>query len=122
MGGMGAGDVKLLGVIGVLKGSIFVFDTFLWMAIWGGVIAVILLISKRQFKDTILRMGRGVFLARLGIVKLSDSLSEYELSNYFPYVLAIGLGGINLLFPELVVAIMRYFVNLVRKKPRLWWN
>lgn len=36
MRGMGAGDVKLLGVVGALQGWVFVVNTFLWMAVWGG--------------------------------------------------------------------------------------
>lgn len=40
MGGMGAGDVKLLAMIGALNGSQFVFQTFLYGAVFGGVIAL----------------------------------------------------------------------------------
>lgn len=92
MGGMGAGDVKLLGLIGALKGSTFVFNCFIWMALIGGVIAVILLIKRRRFSGFLLRLGRGLLLSRAGAVKLSDSLSKEELSIYYPYGVAIGLG------------------------------
>jgi prepilin peptidase CpaA len=55
MGGIGAGDVKLLAFIGTLKGSIFVLNTALYMALIGGAIALIIIIyskeSKRFFKS-----------------------------------------------------------------------
>jgi len=92
MGGIGAGDVKLLAVIGAIKGSAFVFSTFLWMAIWGGVIAVIILISRKQLKETVSRLGKGVILAGLGIVSFDNSLRKEEFSVYYPYGVAIALG------------------------------
>lgn len=98
MGGIGAGDVKLLAVIGSIKGSVFVFNTFLWMAIWGGVIAIIVLISKRQLQETISRLGNGIFLAGLGMVSFSDSLSKEEFSVYYPYGVAIALGALTSCF------------------------
>jgi prepilin peptidase CpaA len=45
LGGMGAGDVKLLGMVGAFKGAVFAFHTFIAMALWGGLVAVILLIN-----------------------------------------------------------------------------
>ncbi|HEX3010948.1 MAG TPA: prepilin peptidase [Syntrophomonadaceae bacterium] len=92
MGGMGAGDVKLLGMIGAFKGSLFVFNCFIWMALIGGVIALALLIKRRRLYDFISRLSRGLFLSRCGAMKLSDSLDKQELSIYYPYGLAIGLG------------------------------
>lgn len=47
MGGIGAGDVKLMGAIGALMGIHFVFYTMLWTAIAGGVISVIYIMIKR---------------------------------------------------------------------------
>jgi prepilin peptidase CpaA len=41
LGGIGAGDVKLLGIIGALKGPDFVFIAFLAAAITGGIMSVV---------------------------------------------------------------------------------
>jgi prepilin peptidase CpaA len=92
MGGFGAGDVKLLGMIGALKGSAFVFYTFLGMAIAGGLIATVILLRRGLLKETASKLTRGLILSRLGICNLSDSADKKEMSVYFPYGLAIGLG------------------------------
>jgi len=92
MGGIGAGDVKLLGMIGAFKGSIFVVGTFLWMAIWGGIIALVFLIMQRRLGETLKRLGHGLVLSRLSMVKLSHSVNKEEFSVYYPYGVAIALG------------------------------
>ncbi|WP_318506908.1 A24 family peptidase [Bacillus sp. T3] len=56
MDGMGAGDVKLLAAIGALKGTAFVLGAFLFTAIIGGLIATIILISKKELLLTIKRL------------------------------------------------------------------
>ncbi len=98
MGGIGAGDVKLLAAIGAIKGSVFVFNTFLWMSLWGGAIAVIILISKKQLKETVARLGKGTILTSLGLVSYNDSLSKEEFSIYYPYGVAIALGVLTSCF------------------------
>ncbi|MDD3364948.1 MAG: prepilin peptidase [Syntrophomonas sp.] len=92
MGGIGAGDVKLLGMIGAFKGSTFVVSTFLWMALWGGIIAVLLLTNEGRLGETLKRLGRGLVLSGMGIANLSDSVNKEEFSIYYPYGLAIALG------------------------------
>ena len=50
LGGMGAGDAKLMGVVGGVLGARSVFYAFLFSALVGGIYAVILtLIYRRQF-------------------------------------------------------------------------
>lgn len=74
LGGMGAGDVKLLGLIGALKGSAFVLQAFIYTAIFGGLIACVYLllrtytvqswISRMRYKDTLQRWtSRGALQA-----------------------------------------------------------
>ncbi|MGI5922035.1 MAG: A24 family peptidase [Syntrophomonadaceae bacterium] len=92
LGGLGAGDVKLLGMIGALKGGPFVINTFLWMALIGGIIAVIILMHRQLLKETVLRLVRGLFLSWLGAGKFFDSVNQKEISVYYPYGVAIGLG------------------------------
>jgi len=98
LGGMGAGDVKLLGVIGAFKGSVFAVSTFLWMALWGGVMAVALLLINGQLLNTLSRLGRGLMMAGMGMGSLGDAVSKEELSIYYPYALAIALGVLTSYF------------------------
>ena len=51
LGGMGAGDAKLMGAVGAILGTKSVFMAFLFTAIVGGIYAVILiLLNQKQFK------------------------------------------------------------------------
>lgn len=70
LGGMGAGDVKLLAVIGAFGGAHFVFTSFLYGAIVGGIISAVL-------------------IARRGLKALKEK---------FPYGIAIALGTLLALF------------------------
>ncbi|MEN6328546.1 MAG: prepilin peptidase [Syntrophomonas sp.] len=88
MGGMGAGDVKLLGMVGALKGSIFVFNCFIAMALWGGIIAIILLLIRRRLQETLWRLGLGLFIG----CSVNDCIEQSNTSIYYPYGVAIGLG------------------------------
>lgn len=96
LNGMAAGDVKLMMAIGALQGSAFVFGSFIYIAIIGGIIAFIILMAKRDFLSTVKRM---ILTARL---KSLDNLSKHEYHHAFPYGVAIVLGtisyyGVNLL-------------------------
>jgi len=48
MGGMGAGDAKLMGAVGAILGAKGVFIAFLFTAIAGGIYAMILLLVRRR--------------------------------------------------------------------------
>ncbi|MGC4006465.1 MAG: prepilin peptidase [Pirellulales bacterium] len=50
IGGMGAGDVKLLAGVGAWVGCGATFDAFCWSAIIGGVMAVIMVLSRAAWK------------------------------------------------------------------------
>lgn len=56
-GGMGAGDVKLMGVVGSILGPQGVFIAFLYSAISGGVYALFVLARSRVLKQTAGRYG-----------------------------------------------------------------
>jgi prepilin peptidase CpaA len=62
-GGMGAGDVKLMGAVGALLGPKAVFMAFLCSGITGGVYAFVLLAARSCPKDAILQYDamRGLF-------------------------------------------------------------
>jgi prepilin peptidase CpaA len=57
LGGLGAGDVKLLGAVGALKGPLFVLYAALGTALFGGVLAVLVLIWQSRLFSTLRRLG-----------------------------------------------------------------
>jgi len=57
LGGMGAGDVKLMAAVGSLLGPQGVFEAFLGTALAGGIYALIVLASKGYLPDTLKRFG-----------------------------------------------------------------
>lgn len=87
--GMAAGDVKLMMAIGALKGSAFVFGSFFYIAIIGGIIALIILITKKDLGNTLKRL----FVSAQ--FKTLDSLDKHEYHHAFPYGVAIVLGTIS---------------------------
>ncbi|MBD8069122.1 prepilin peptidase [Bacillus sp. PS06] len=96
LNGMAAGDLKLVMAIGALKGSAFVFGSFLYIALFGGIIALIILLFQKDFMNTLKRMVVSAQFRTL------DSLSKKEYHHAFPYGVAIVLGtfsyyGMNLL-------------------------
>jgi prepilin peptidase CpaA len=96
--GMGAGDVKLLGMVGAFKGALFAFQTFVAMALWGGLIAVILLIGSRQLGKTLKRMWTGLLLHLFKVQKLQETIETRNSGISFPYALAIALGAVSAYF------------------------
>ena len=67
-GGMGWGDVKLVGLIGLATGFPLVFFSIILGAILGAVVAVALVVAKkRTFKET---LPFGPFLALAAMVTL----------------------------------------------------
>jgi prepilin peptidase CpaA len=90
MGGMGAGDVKLLAAVGALKGAGFVFYAGIYTAIVGGVIGAAYLVWKRKlFLFTIIKKFTGIPGIQAGEVQLRDYTGE---PITFPYGLAIVTG------------------------------
>jgi prepilin peptidase CpaA len=49
MGGMGAGDAKLMGAVGAVVGAKGAFIAFLYSAVIGGIYAFLLILVRRQF-------------------------------------------------------------------------
>lgn len=85
IGGMGAGDVKLLAAVGALNGPQFVLFTCIYGAIAGGVMAVVLLLLKGRAQavfanvvSTLVIPGQHLANTNLGI----------------PYGIAIGIGAL----------------------------
>ena len=99
MGGMGAGDVKLLTVIGAFGGVSFVLTSLLYGAVIGGLISVFLLARRNVLGNTLKH-----FLLFLPILQKPEHISE-ALNNSrqekFPYGIAIALGTLIAMFSPL---------------------
>lgn len=95
LGGMGAGDVKLLGTVGALKGPLFVFQAALGTALAGGVIALGILIWRRQLWGAVKRIALACALF-LGVRRRNRDafllLDRKPYSSLFPYGAAIFIG------------------------------
>ncbi|MEO2073798.1 MAG: prepilin peptidase [Bacillus sp. (in: firmicutes)] len=91
LGGMGAGDVKLMAAIGALMGTGFVLYSFIYTALIGGVIALFLILKTRGVKNSIKTVFFQVatFRSNLGEITIQN---EKTGSISFPYGVAIVLG------------------------------
>lgn len=110
VGGMGAGDVKLMGAIGALMGWRFSMETAIYSALVGGVMVLVYLVYTRKMRDTLsgMLMGLVQFLNRI-IQKrgYSETLMRAEQTFckngqeykkiYIPYGVAIAGGAVLVL-------------------------
>lgn len=94
MGGIGAGDVKLLGIIGALKGPDFVLIAFLAGAIVGGVMSAVYLIKQKNILTILKKIGCNAYFMAMGAPrtegKVSDNDNQTEVT--IPYGAAIAIG------------------------------
>ena len=97
LGGMGGGDVKLMGAIGALKGINFVLSTALLGAMWGGLLALLVICLKKR-PGILKRFGIGLKLFILTEGKagkefmLPDENAGAQERLYVPYGVAVFLG------------------------------
>lgn len=96
-GGMGAGDVKLLGVIGALKGVAFVLYSAIGMGLAGGLIALAIWFYRFGVIDTIVGILKGIWvMIRSGFTLFHFRLHDEKIM--LPYGLAIALGAAGTLW------------------------
>jgi len=88
-GGMGAGDIKLMAVIGAFLGWKFALNTAVNTAMIGGVYAAIFLLAKGEFLQTLRRSLRLFFPAERRALSPKTAGSSYTL----PYAVFIALGA-----------------------------
>jgi prepilin peptidase CpaA len=88
LGGIGAGDVKLLAAIGALKGTTFVFYSFLYAGAIGFFIALFIIIKQKHFGGLLFRLFNATLQREVG----SLNLEKKDLAPSFPYGVAIALG------------------------------
>ena len=101
MGGMGAGDAKLMGAVGSILGPRGVFIAFIFSGVVGGIYALILLIINHEYgKKFISRWGTVlktfIFTGQFVLI----SASKKEEGPKLPYGIAIALGTLFYVFLE----------------------
>lgn len=98
MGGMGAGDVKLLALIGAIKGTTFVFISAIYMGLIGGLIGLLILL----FRKGVLKRIQSIFYSFSGVsngMRIPLGLDREGLQTTYPYGIAIAAGaGLAFLF------------------------
>lgn len=90
-GGIGGGDVKLLGTIGAIAGWEFVGITALGAGVFGGLIAIGILLYEKRLGKVIVEFLKGSWIlvgSRFKII----SFNVDEKRTMFPYGVAITLG------------------------------
>ncbi len=92
LGGMGAGDVKLLALVGAMKGTTFVLMTSMYMAILGGIMALLILAFRKGALVKVKWMCICTYSYRYGII-LPIAVDKEALSATYPYGVAIAGGA-----------------------------
>jgi prepilin peptidase CpaA len=93
LGGMGAGDAKLMGAVGATLGSKSVFIAFLLTALVGGIYAVIIiLLNKNQFKGFFNKQLITLKLFILTRKFIPDPVEDNNKKPRLCYGVAIALG------------------------------
>lgn len=92
LGGMGAGDVKLMGVVGGLLGPKGVFFAFLYTALAGGAYAFVLLLLQGRLKELAWRLLT-VLLAVKGYSAAPPATEKETGAPQLSYGVAIALGA-----------------------------
>jgi prepilin peptidase CpaA len=97
LGGMGAGDAKLMGAVGAILGSKSVFVAFLITALVGGIYALIVILlnhkrSKGQFKGFLKKQFITLQLFIMTRKFIPDPVEENNKKPKLCYGVAIALG------------------------------
>ncbi|CAM3951862.1 prepilin peptidase [Cohnella lubricantis] len=98
MGGMGAGDVKLLALVGALKGVSFVLAASVYMAIFGGAIALAIVLFKGGLRNRIRFVGYAFTCLRFRMLPRWEDGTWT--SGSYPYGVAIAGGALICMWLE----------------------
>jgi prepilin peptidase CpaA len=97
LGGMGAGDVKLLALVGALKGTWFVLAASFYMALLGALIAIAVVLFQKGLRQRIQFLMYVLLGIRFG---LQIQWREHFTSGTYPYGVAIAGGAALCLFQK----------------------
>lgn len=92
MGGMGAGDVKLLALVGALEGYVFVLEASVYMALIGGLMAIGIILFKKGFRERMRRIGLMLLCIRFRMLPKLEG--GYWTTGAYPYGVAIAGGSL----------------------------
>ena len=90
LGATGAGDVKLMAAMGAIVGPAVVMSAFLYSAMAGGVLAVVVAMRRRRLSATLAGTGR-LIAAPAGA---KQEIRAATAANRFAYGPAIAVGSI----------------------------
>jgi prepilin peptidase CpaA len=90
IGATGAGDVKLLAALGTLLGPKGIALAFVFTAIAGGVLAVVVAMQRRLLAETIFRTATFVRTGGANVGEIEHAASH----NRFAYAPAIAIGAL----------------------------
>ena len=90
IGATGAGDVKLFAAVGTLLGPTRTGMAFLYTAIAGGVLAVVIAVQRRRLRETVERIAT---LVRTGGANVTH-IENASVDNRFAYAPAIAIGAL----------------------------
>lgn len=99
LGGMGAGDVKLLALIGALKGATFVVTTAIYMALIGGFLALCIFLFRKGVMKRVKSISYSLYGYKYGL-KIPLALDKDALKTSYPYGVAIAGGSVFSLFAK----------------------
>ncbi len=89
MGGMGAGDVKALAVLGALLGPVTILQVFVYTGLVGGIMGLLQCLFVPQLRQTCLEWIRSI---RAGLVPAKSLAQIPGQTLRFPYAAAIAFG------------------------------
>lgn len=90
LGGTGGGDVKLMAALGAWLGPSMIVKAFLYSAIAGGVLALIVAVHRRRVGRTFRGVGRLIATP----VSARQDVGASGADNRFPYAPAIATGSL----------------------------
>lgn len=92
MGGMGAGDVKLLALVGALEGYAFVLGASVYMSLLGALMAIGILLLKNGLRERIRFIGFMLLCLRFRMLPKLEG--GYFTMGAYPYGVAIAGGSL----------------------------
>ena len=93
---LGGGDIKLLMAIGAIQGPTFLLWTSIYMAISGGILAVIVSGFRHDFIPSLKRLWASIVLRVFAQVKVD--VSDASSTARLPYAIPIALGSLAALW------------------------
>jgi prepilin peptidase CpaA len=98
---LGAGDVKLMAVVGAFIGPVGAFFAVLYTMMVGGVLATILLLTRGHLKSTLVRMRNPSEIIQSSMNNdISDAGQPPRVATRLPYSWAILLGTLGSLYSK----------------------